>query len=401
MILKYISWRYVKSKSSQNVINIINRMTTFVLVVGGASLMIVLAGFAGLKTFSLSFSNFFDPDLKILPSQGKFINFSQEIQKKINSVEGILVYSQVLEERVFLSSNQKNHIAYIKGVDSLYQKVNQMDSILSVNPSEFRLSPELVVVGNSIANILNLGLYSAQTPLQIIVPKQGTSISGASAYREKVVLVSDYYRVTEDLDQKYVFADIALARELLGVLENEISSVEIKIKPNFTEEEVALNLKKVLGEDFLVKNRLELNSDLHKMFNTENLATYLIFTLVLIVALFNLVGAIIMTILDKRQNLKTLYALGLEVKDLRKIFFLQGFWVTCIGAILGVLLGLLIVFLQIEFKLLLINPNALNPIAYPMEVRLTDIGIVFFTILILGTLASLIGSIRLKKEDIF
>lgn len=374
-------------------------MSAFVLIIGGASLMIVLAGFAGLKTFSLSFSTFFDPDLKILPKTGKFISISEEKLTQISQIKGVISYSQVLEERVFLNHNQKNYIAYIKGVDDNYPSVNQVDSILVVEPNNWLLSNEYVIVGDYIAHNLNLGLYNTASPLQIIVPKsgKGSITSSSTPYREEFVLVSDYYRVTEDLDGKYVFATLPLSQQLLGLSSEEISGIELKIDPKYSEKAISEEIATIFDNTVVVKNRMELNEDLHKMFNTENLATYLIFTLVLIVALFNLVGAIIMMILDKQQNLKTLYALGLTTAQLKQIFFLQGFLISLIGAVCGVALGVGIAWLQQKFRFLLINPNSHNPISYPIEIQWIDVLLVFFTILILGTLASWIGSGRAKK----
>ncbi len=374
-------------------------MSAFVLIIGGASLMIVLAGFAGLKTFSLSFSTFFDPDLKILPKTGKFISISEEKLTQISQIKGVISYSQVLEERVFLNHNQKNYIAYIKGVDDNYPSVNQVDSILVVEPNNWLLSDDYVIVGDYIAHNLNLGLYNTASPLQIIVPKsgKGSITSSSTPYREEFVLVSDYYRVTEDLDGKYVFATLPLSQQLLGLSSEEISGIELKIDPKYSEKAISEEIATIFDNTVVVKNRMELNEDLHKMFNTENLATYLIFTLVLIVALFNLVGAIIMMILDKQQNLKTLYALGLTTVQLKQIFFLQGFLISLIGAVCGVALGVGIAWLQQKFRFLLINPNSHNPISYPIEIQWIDVLLVFFTILILGTLASWIGSGRAKK----
>lgn len=374
-------------------------MSAFVLIIGGASLMIVLAGFAGLKTFSLSFSTFFDPDLKILPKTGKFISISEEKLTQISQIKGVISYSQVLEERVFLNHNQKNYIAYIKGVDDNYPSVNQVDSILVVQPDNWLLSDDYVIVGDYIAHNLNLGLYNTASPLQIIVPKsgKGSITSSSTPYREEFVLVSDYYRVTEDLDGKYVFATLPLSQQLLGLSSEEISGIELKIDPKYSEKAISQEIATIFDNTVVVKNRMELNEDLHKMFNTENLATYLIFTLVLIVALFNLVGAIIMMILDKQQNLKTLYALGLTTVQLKQIFFLQGFLISLIGAVCGVALGVGIAWLQQKFRFLLINPNSHNPISYPIEIQWIDVLLVFFTILILGTLASWIGSGRAKK----
>ena len=376
-------------------------MSIFVLIVGGASLMIVLAGFSGLRTFSMSFSNFFDPDLKVFPKTGKTFSLSPMQETALKESGVVASYTKVLEERVFLNSRGKNYIAYIKGVDENYPKVNAVDSILVISPKEWLLSEDYVVVGNIIAETLNLGLFTSTTPLQIIVPKasKGSITSSSTPYREETVLLSDYYQVTEDLDSKYVFATLSLAQHLTGVQANEVSAVEVKVSKGISATEGKKRLQKVLGDSFVIKDRMALNEDLYKMFQTENLATYLIFTLVLIVALFNLVGAIIMMILDKRKNLYTLFALGMTQRQIRAIFFLQGVIVSLLGAVFGVGLGIGIAWLQKTYPMLYINPNATVPIAYPMDIRLLEIVVVFFTIFVLGILASAIGASRTKIND--
>ena len=376
-------------------------MSIFVLIVGGASLMIVLAGFSGLRTFSMSFSNFFDPDLKVFPKTGKTLSLSPMQETALKESGVVASYTKVLEERVFLNSRGKNYIAYIKGVDENYPKVNAVDSILVISPKEWLLSEDYVVVGNIIAETLNLGLFTSTTPLQIIVPKagKGSITSSSTPYREETVLLSDYYQVTEDLDSKYVFATLSLAQRLTGVQANEVSAVEVKLSKGISATEGKKRLQKVLGDSFVIKDRMALNEDLYKMFQTENLATYLIFTLVLIVALFNLVGAIIMMILDKRKNLYTLFALGMTQRQIRAIFFLQGVIVSLLGAVFGVGLGIGIAWLQKTYPMLYINPNATIPIAYPMDIRLLEIVVVFFTIFVLGILASAIGASRTKIND--
>ena len=394
----FIAWRYVWSKSSQNVINIINWMSILVLILGGASLMIVLAGFSGLRTFSMSFSNFFDPDLKVLPIAGKTFTISSKEEESLVQSGIIAHYSKILEDRVFLNSQGKNYIAYIKGVDENYPKVNAVDSILVLSPNDWLLDDDYVVVGNTIAETLNLGLFTSTTPLQIIVPKagKGSITSSNTPYREETVLLSDYYQVTEDLDSKYVFATLNLSQHLLGLTKNEISAIEIKLNKDISPEKGKKILNNILGKNFVIKNRMELNEDLYKMFQTENLATYLIFTLVLIVALFNLVGAIIMMILDKNKNLYTLFALGMSEREIRSIFLLQGTIVSFLGAIFGVALGLGIAWLQKVYPMLYINPNAIVPIAYPIEIHFSEVILVFFTILVLGFIASFIGASKAK-----
>jgi efflux ABC transporter, permease protein len=373
-------------------------MSILVLILGGASLMIVLAGFSGLRTFSMSFSNFFDPDLKVLPIAGKTFTISSKEEESLVQSGIIAHYSKILEDRVFLNSQGKNYIAYIKGVDENYPKVNAVDSILVLSPNDWLLDDDYVVVGNTIAETLNLGLFTSTTPLQIIVPKagKGSITSSNTPYREETVLLSDYYQVTEDLDSKYVFATLNLSQRLLGLTKNEISAIEIKLNKDISPEKGKKILNNILGKNFVIKNRMELNEDLYKMFQTENLATYLIFTLVLIVALFNLVGAIIMMILDKNKNLYTLFALGMSEREIRSIFLLQGTIVSFLGAIFGVALGLGIAWLQKVYPMLYINPNAIVPIAYPIEIHFSEVILVFFTILVLGFIASFIGASKAK-----
>jgi hypothetical protein len=373
-------------------------MSILVLILGGASLMIVLAGFSGLRTFSMSFSNFFDPDLKVLPIAGKTFTISSKEEESLVQSGIIAHYSKILEDRVFLNSQGKNYIAYIKGVDENYPKVNAVDSILVLSPNDWLLDDDYVVVGNTIAETLNLGLFTSTTPLQIIVPKagKGSITSSSTPYREETVLLSDYYQVTEDLDSKYVFATLNLSQRLLGLTKNEISAIEIKLNKDISPEKGKKILNNILGKNFVIKNRMELNEDLYKMFQTENLATYLIFTLVLIVALFNLVGAIIMMILDKNKNLYTLFALGMSEREIRSIFLLQGTIVSFLGAIFGIALGLGIAWLQKVYPMLYINPNAIVPIAYPIEIHFSEVILVFFTILVLGFIASFIGASKAK-----
>ena len=377
-------------------INIINWMSIFVLIIGGASLMIVLAGFSGLRTFSMSFSNYFDPDLKVLPKSGKIFSLTAQQEKALSQEKTVAHYSKILEERVFLNSQGKNYIAYIKGVDENYPKVNAVDSILVLSPKEWLLSDDYVVVGNIIAETLNLGLFTSTTPLQIIVPKagKGSITSTSTPYREETVLLSDYYQVTEDLDSKYVFATLSLSQRLLGVKENDVSAIEIKLTKGISSEEGKKRLFSVLGSDFVIKDRMELNEDLYKMFQTENLATYLIFTLVLIVALFNLVGAIIMMILDKKDDLQTLYALGMNQRQMRQIFFWQGTMASVVGATIGIALGAVIVWLQQQFSLVMISPT----LAYPVAITPMNTLIVFATIVVLGLLASLVASSKVKNR---
>ena len=390
----YIARRYMFAKSSQNVINIINRVTAFVVVLGAAALFIVLAGFAGLKHFTLSFSSTFDPDLKILPAKGKYLSLTSQDTLKLQQISQVAHFTKVLEEQVFLTHNQKNHIAYIKGVDEQYPKVNEIDSIIVLG--NWELTPPSVVVGGTIFNKLGLNLTDASSPLQIVVPKagKGSILSDPMPYRQAFSVVQGIYQLTEDLDKKYVFSSLDEARFLLGVTPDKVSAIEVKLVPQADEKTATEAIANAFEQPVIVKNRVQLNDALYRMLNTENIAVYLIFILVLIIALFNLVGAIIMMILDKKDDLQTLYALGMNQRQMRQIFFWQGTMASVVGATIGIALGAVIVWLQQQFSLVMISPT----LAYPVAITPMNTLIVFATIVVLGLLASLVASSRVKNR---
>jgi len=379
-------------------VNVINFITFLVIVIGSAALFIVLSGFAGLKTYSLSFTNTFDPDIKAIPATGKFFSISPEQEKQLSEINGLAVFSKEIEERVYLRHREQADIASIKGVDDNYIKTTGIDSMIYYG--KWNIDPDYTVAGIGIVNKLSITLDQVRNPLRILAPKPGKgSISvqsptaAAELYNELPLVVSGIFQVEENLDQKYIFIDLELAQALLEKSNSQVSGINFKLKTGADEINIREKIQNVLGAEILVKNRQELNGTLYKMLNTEQVATYLIFTLVLIIALFNVVGAIIMMILDKQQNSKTLYNLGVTVKELRHIYFVQGVLVTTAGGIIGVLFGALLIGSQLLFGWVTIGP-----IDYPVELNFLNVLIVLATIVILGIIASKIASSRINQK---
>ncbi len=393
----YIAKRYLFSKSSNNAINIITIIAAIGVVVGAMSLFIVLSGFAGLKDFSLQYTNIFDSDLKIIPASGKTFSLTPNGEQEIKKIKEIEAYSKIIEERVFLQYKGKSNIAYIKGVDASYDLVNPVDSILFYD-SWFVPNQNEVVVGIVTANKLSMSTRDYGNPLEIFVPRPGigqiNALDPSQAFTKENVVVSGIYEVNEDLNSKYVFSDIDFARSLLKLDSTQVYSVEFKLASNASEELAREKLQAIFSEDIIIKNRIQQNDALYKMLNTENIAVYLIFTLVLIIALFNVIGSIIMMILDKRKNIKTLYNVGANLKDIRRIFFLQGTLMTTLGGALGIFLGVLAVWAQLQFEF--INITATLP--YPVKLKPLNILIVFATITILGIIASKLASSRVREK---
>ena len=391
----FIAKRYLFTKSSNNAINIITLISAVSIIAGAAALFIVLSGFSGLKDFSLSFSSIFDPDLKVLPASGKTISFSPDLAAELEANPDIISYTQVIEERAFLEFRGKNHIAYIKGVDENYRKVNSIDSTLLygnwITPEE-----PVAAIGFGISRILSLGVNNYSDLLRVMVPKPGTGqiTDPTQAFNSSQLVVSDIFQVNEELDQKYLFTNIDYVRKLLNYNEATLSSVELKLNPKADPVQVQQKIQRLFGDQTEVKTRFQLNDKLYKMLNAENLAVYLIFTLVLIIALFNLVGSIIMIIIDKKANIQTLHSLGASLKDIKKIYFLQGTMMSVFGGIIGLILGSLIVGAQLQFQLKMITPT----LPYPMEFTLVNFLAVFFTISVLGILASYLASSTIRPK---
>lgn len=365
------------------------------VVIAAAALFIVLSGFGGLKEFSLGFSSVVDPDLKILPAKGKSFLLTETDSTLLSETEGIALFSKVVEERVFLEFDNKNLICTLKGVDQNYLNVTKMDSMISQG-QWFEPDSGQIVSGWAIANHLSMGTFNYGKALKIYVPKPGkgqiTSVKGA--YNTIASVNVGIFQINEDLDNTYVFTDIVNAKYLLNYRQNQISSIELKLQPNANESEVTAAILKIFGTKVTVKNRAQLNDALYKMLNTENLAVYLIFTLVIIIALFNVIGALIMMILDKKGSLHTLFNLGATTKDIKRIFFLQGSLMTVLGGFVGVFLGIIIIFLQQQFNLVMLTAS----LPYPVTLELINAVVVLTTIIVLGVLASKIASSRISEK---
>ncbi|MBE0390725.1 FtsX-like permease family protein [Flavobacterium sp. PL002] len=391
----YIAKRYIRSNSKNSAINIINRIASMGIIVGAMALFVVLSVFSGLKVFSLSFTNDIDPDIKISSTLGKSFFISPDQEAEIKKIDGLASYSKIIEERVLFVFNDKQVVTYLKGVDTNFNTVNDIKKTL-YNGQWLEKDTYQVVVGYGIAQKFSMGLLDFNNQLEVMVPKpgKGTIENAEQAFNKSVVYPVGIYAISEDLDSKYVFADLGLAQELLAYKANQISGIEIKEKAGANENAIIAKLNAIFKNKITIKNRAQLNESLYKMLNTENIAVYLIFTLVIVVALFNLIGALIMMILDKKGNLKTLFNLGTEIKDLRKIFLLQGTLLSVFGGLIGLFLGIIIVLLQQHYELIMITPT----LAYPVVFSIENVLIVMGTIVTLGFIASLIASSRVSKK---
>lgn len=380
-----IAWRYFFSKSGQTVINRINSIALLVIIVATSALMIVLSAFSGLKDFGLSFSNIFDPDYRIIPKLGKTISLDSSKIHRLEKVDGIKAFSPILEEKVFLSFKEKNQVAHLKGVGLDYLNVIPADSLVSIGEW---LVPEsnAIVAGYGIGADMNLGVYDYGSFLNISIPRKNlnSSLRQNPFYTQQAVTIG-LYQISEDIDQKYIFSNLDFARDLLQYPQNVFSSIEIKASPEANSKDLKEKIQKIMGGSVQIKDRTQINTALYKMLNTEHLAIYLIFTLVLIVALFNVVGALVMMILDKKPQMNILKAMGITQHQLGQTFFLLGMMIVLFGGIIGLVLSSVVILIQQWDPFINIPGTSL---AYPVKWEFENILIVLGTLLLLGSLAS-------------
>ncbi|MEY4835243.1 MAG: hypothetical protein RI980_1358 [Bacteroidota bacterium] len=391
----YIAKRYAFSLSKTTAINVITFIASFGIIVGAMALFVVLSVFSGLRDFSLSFTNATDPDLRIETLAGKSFFISEKQEAQLATSKEFTKYTKIVEERALFYYKNKEHVAYLKGVDANFSQVNAFDTFLYAG-DWLEPNTNQVVVGSGISRKLALGLFDFNNVLEVYIPKPGSGLieNPDDAFNKSPLLASGIFQVSEDVDEKYIFCSIPLVQGLLNYTPNQLTYIDFKLAPNVSETEAIETLTKIFPKQVKVKNRAQLNDALYKMLNTENIVVYLIFTLVIIIALFNLIGAIIMMIIEKKNNLKTLYNLGTEIKYLKNIFLFQGNIISVFGGILGLILGILIVLIQQQFEWIMITPS----LAYPVVFEVKNVLIVLFTIVILGFIASKIASSTVTKK---
>ncbi|WLD22979.1 FtsX-like permease family protein [Flavobacterium dauae] len=387
----YIAKRYAFSKSKTKAINIITRISAIGIVVSSMALFVVLSVFSGLENSLLSFTNEIDPDLVLLPSKGKSLKLTHQQKNQLKDLT--ISYSKIIEDRVVFTYGDKQIVAVIKAVDSNYPKITDITNHI-LHGKWLQPNTNDAVLGNVLANELSAGMYSNDKLLEVLAMKPGSGLitMPSDAYVKLPLYPSGIYSLNNiDVDNRYIYTDINVGKDLLLFGSNEYSKIEFKLENDVSEKSIISSLKDIFP-DSIIKNRSQLNEGLYKMLKTESLAIYLIFTLIIIVTLFCLTGALIMIILEKKDHIKTLYDIGLSQKKIKKIFLYQGLILSVGGIVLGLMLGITITLLQQHFGFV----EVAEGFPYPIVFNWQNGFVVVATILILSIIASSIASNRIK-----
>jgi len=382
----YIAKRYLFAKKSRNAINIISAVSVAGVAVGTMALIIILSVFNGLETMVSAIFNTFDPDIKISAAEGKTFIADTSRLKLLAKVEGVSCYSLSLEENALLKYGDRQFIATIKGVDDNYAMVSNIDS--SMFEGTFTLQSEkgrpYAIPGIGVAQYLGLRINFI-SQLSIWLPKRtgSTNINAEDPFNKKFITPSGIFEVEKEYDSKYVYVPLGFARELIEVDEG-VTSLEIKFSDRADPQYTQKNISKIFGKGFIVKNRYEQQEIFYKVMKSERLAIFLILTLILIIASFNIMGSLTMLIIEKERDIEILKSLGADNSLIRKIFIFEGWLISIIGAIAGIILGFTVCWVQQTFGLVKLNSESLIMDSYPVVMKIKDFIVVPVVVLLIG-----------------
>jgi lipoprotein-releasing system permease protein len=391
-----IAWRYIFSKKSTNAINVISGISMSGIIIGSASLIIVLSAFNGFENLVARLYSTFYPDITITPATGKvFVPDSSKIAS-IKSINGVSFMTETLEENVLLAYNKQEHIATIKGVDSFYSSVTAVDDsvyygeyILDYNYLNYTL--DCAVLGSGVASTLNVSLGLDYPAVQIFIPKRGakSSANPRNTFVQRGIQPMGVFRIQQEFDSKYVITSIQFIRSLLDYENGEVSSIEIKTADKADVDEIMDEIALIMGDDFVIKNRFMQNEFLYRVMRTEKWAVYFILTFIFIVAAFNMIGSIAMLVIDKKKDIGILRSLGATEATIRNIFFIQGVLQTLVSIGIGFSIATILCYLQMQFGLVTIPGTGTFVVtAYPIALLWKDYLNVFLTVLVIGCIAS-------------
>ena len=390
----FIARRYLFSKKSHNIVNIISKIATVGISVASAAMIIVLSGFNGFGSLIEDAFNAFDPDLRITPRYGKVFNYHTPEFERALQVEGILMISESLQDNVLLRFNDRQVPAMIKGVSEDFQMMSDMDRLMT--SGTFRLREDVIdfaTLGTGLATTLGVRTGFVN-PIEIHVPRRSVRpnlANIAASFRMMPVQIGGVFSLSQpELDDQLAIVPIELVRNLFSY-DTEVSALNIMLAPNASVRRVQADIQRIIGNDFLVETRFEQQRDAFRMLQSERWVTFMILTLILLIAVFNIVGSVTMLIEEKKHDIKSLQNLGASNQVISHIFLYHGWAISFLGAMSGLLIGTAIALAQQHFRFLRLGgaPDAFSIDHFPVVVQVGDILLVFVVVSVISFLTVL------------
>ena len=380
----YIAKRYLFAKKSHNIINIISIVSFTGVAVATAVLFIVLSVFNGLQNFVEQSFNSFSPDIEITPKYGKIILEDAIDIKRIKSLQGVEYVSEVLSDVAVFVHDDKQFIATIKGVYPDYRRMSRLDTI--IYNGQFLLENRgfpFAVLGAGVAAHLDCHVSEMlSNTLKIYYPDRTKKAVSIDALNAQVISPAGVLYSGTEYDAEFVFVPLSFARTLLGY-ESGYTSLEIKSNPSVKMESLQNEIKKVVGEEFYVKNSYQQEEELFKVMQSEKWITYSILSFILLIASFNMVGMIAILILEKKRSVSIFHSMGADTALIRRIFIYEGMLISVLGVVIGLLCGLIFCLLQIWFGFITLGEGSYLLTAYPVEMQWKDVLLIPLIVLVI------------------
>ncbi|MEI6821941.1 MAG: FtsX-like permease family protein [Bacteroidota bacterium] len=388
----FIAKRYLLSKKSHNLINILSGISIGGVTIGTMALIIVLSVFNGFESLVTKLFNSFNPDMLIEVKEGKTFDMKDFPLTKLISIKGVVNYCEVVEENALLKYKDKQQIVTIKGVDDNFTRVSRLDSMIVEGKYLLQKdSTNFGVFGLGIYNMLEVNLSEFATPVSVYIPKRGKnmSINPEESFNNEFIYPSGAFSIQQDFDTRFVIVPLRFARKLMDY-KTEVTAVEVSLTKESNHDEIQKELKTMLGNKYTVKNRYQQQELLYKVMQSEKLAIYLILSFILFIAAFNIVGSLSMLIMEKKKDVSILKSMGAGDQLIKRIFMTEGLLISLSGAIIGLFLGAIVCWIQMTFGVIPLEGGngAFVVKSYPVEFRLMDFVWVFIIVFVIGYVAA-------------
>ncbi len=391
-----IAKRYLIAKKTTNAINIIMWTSILGLTIGTAALILILSVFNGFESVLADMFNKFNPELKVMPLEGKYFTVTDEQIKKIKALPIVHSVSKTIEESTLFEYKGVQEVGILKGVDDQFRTATDIDS--SLRAGKLVLGDKEIkraIVATGMSGKLSLNYNDALTPVVVYMPLRENKFRVAKDFKTMNIYATGVFSAGDEADNQYIITDYDDVNRLLD-LENNNSYLEFRLTPGADIKQAKQDILSVMGDGFEALDRYEQDKDFFKVMNMEKWVSYLIATFTLLIIAFNLVGSLWMLVLEKKKDLSILQAVGFTPEKVRNLVLYQGALVTIAGMLVGLVLAIIIYFLQKNYGIISISDGFLID-AYPVVLKVSDVIVSCITVLILGLAASLLPAIRAGK----
>lgn len=372
------------------------------IVVGTAALILVLSVFNGFEGLVKSLYASFYPDLKVSPAHGKTLTLTNDQLQKLRSLSGVKNFSLVVEEKAILQTGDNQTLVHLKGVDDNYNKVNNIGGyMLSGSYNAGSAGKPRLVLGAGIEGMLGVRAGSDIEPLMLYVPKKGDTeqLSETENISSDTIRTAGSFMIQQEFDNKYALTNIQFLKSMAGLGPQEFSAIEIAVTDDNNADEVSRNISTWLGKNYKVQNRYQQNQSLYAVMNLERWVFYAVLCIILVVAAFNMVGALTMLVLEKQKDISILKALGANRNLILKIFLSEGFLLAIIGGGIGMLLALLLVLAQQYFHIVPLQGGSFLIDYFPVALRGVDFVLVAATVIVIAFIASWLPALKASRQQ--